>query len=647
MASILTKLRGAWRRPLASTVLVAAALVVTLGDSALAAARVALVIGNGTYVKAPALQNPRNDARLMADTLRSLQFDVLEHRDLSQKEMKRAIQDFGRRVRASGPDTVALFYYAGHSVQVNGANYMIPVGADILNEADVDLEGVQVASVLSTLDFSGSQLSFVVLDACRDNPYSTGFRSAARGLARMDAPAGSLIAYATAPGQVALDGDGDNSPYTAALTEAMQTPNLTVERMFRRVRNQVIAATGERQVPWESSSLTGGDFYFKAAETPAAVATAASPTARTPVTADTSAVRSAVADSLVEVTFWQSIEDSDNRADFEAYLKRYPDGAFALLAHNRLAALTPAVVAGADRGLTPLPPPPVAATGDNADGPETLAEVAVPEREPEPATAEPAIEPSDRVARLTPPEADRAPSMTPERPPEPTVRVDPLDATLYVQRNANVRSGPSTDARRLTTLKTGTPLRATGRVRGENWTKVALADGREAFIFSPLLGSSTPAPPAPPPERAERELPADSPARTAKPRASEPPARSERSRGPEVAAIQRSPEPRARKEPKQHPFDGRWRVILLVEPGCPIRDRPFIRFPVSSQNGTVSGTVRLNVEYPVTGRIETNGSFMFRTKDPHATFSGRLSSSGGQGKWTNKHGCFGTLRVVR
>ena len=248
------------RRPLA---LLAAVLAVMLvSGQALAEKRIALVIGNGDYAFSP-LPNPKNDAKLMARTLRGLDFEVIETLDADQKAMKTSIKAFGKKLDTAGREGVGLFFYAGHGVQVKGANYLIPTDAQIETEGDVDIDAINAQSVLSMMEFSGARLSFVIMDACRDNPFKRSFRSGSRGLAKMEAPTGSLIAYATAPGDVAADGTGANSPYTMALSRMMNTPGLPVERMFREVRNSVRKETNNKQTPWESSSLVGGDFYFK------------------------------------------------------------------------------------------------------------------------------------------------------------------------------------------------------------------------------------------------------------------------------------------------------------------------------------------------------------------------------------------------
>ena len=222
--------------------------------------RVALVIGNAAYANAP-LTNPVNDAQMMSDVLSRLGFRVIARRDGDQTTMKRAIQEFGAQLESAGPDAVGLFYYAGHGVQLNGRNYLIPTRAHIEREADVEIEGVSTDWVLEQMRYARNRLNIVILDACRNNPFARSMRSADRGLAKMDAPAGVLIAYSTAPGEVAADGDGLNSPYTAALVQAMRESRQPVEQVFKRARIAVRAATAGHQTPWESSSLTG-DFYF-------------------------------------------------------------------------------------------------------------------------------------------------------------------------------------------------------------------------------------------------------------------------------------------------------------------------------------------------------------------------------------------------
>lgn len=220
--------------------------------------RIALVIGNGSYANAPPLKNPTNDANDMADALAKLGFNVARGIDLNQRQMKAMIREFGQKLKGGGQ---GLFYFAGHGVQLRGRNYLIPVDASIQSEADVEDQGVDANLIMGLMDEAGNALNVVILDACRNNPFSRSFRSVSNGLAQMDAPSGTLIAYATAPGSVASDGSVRNGLYTQELLKNMAVAGLSIEEVFKRVRVAVRGATGGKQTPWESSSLTG-DFYF-------------------------------------------------------------------------------------------------------------------------------------------------------------------------------------------------------------------------------------------------------------------------------------------------------------------------------------------------------------------------------------------------
>lgn len=220
--------------------------------------RTALVIGNGSYTDSP-LRNPVNDAADMAQALRSLGFEVLSYTNLDQNGMKKAIRDFGAKLRTKGG--VGLFYYAGHGVQVKGVNYLIPVSANVATEEEVEYESVEVGLVLAQMESAKNKMNIVILDACRNNPFARSYRSADKGLASIDAPSGTLIAYSTAPGSVASDGAGRNGIYTQELLKQLPTMNLTIEDVFKRVRASVQQLTGGKQTPWESSSLVN-DFYF-------------------------------------------------------------------------------------------------------------------------------------------------------------------------------------------------------------------------------------------------------------------------------------------------------------------------------------------------------------------------------------------------
>jgi hypothetical protein len=232
--------------------------------------RIALVVGNSAYQNVTRLDNPRNDAVLMAGTLGSLGFTLIgghAQLDLDKSALDTAVQNFGRQVQ--GAD-VALFYYAGHGVQVNGSNYLVPVSANPTREADVDFQMVDINLVLRQMQGSGTRLNVVILDACRNNPFGArGLRSSDGGLAQMRAPEGTLISYATQPGSVAQDGSDGHSPYTKALATTIKQAGLDIFQTFNQVGLAVKRETGGAQQPWVSSSPIDGTFYFAA---PAAAA---------------------------------------------------------------------------------------------------------------------------------------------------------------------------------------------------------------------------------------------------------------------------------------------------------------------------------------------------------------------------------------
>ncbi len=218
--------------------------------------RTALVIGNSAYENSP-LTNPANDALDMATMLEKLGFDVILKTDVNKRDMKEAIADFSRKLHQS---EIGLFYYAGHGMQVNGANYLIPVNADIRSESDVEYESIHAGRVLGKFRDAESSLNIVILDACRNNPFKRSFRSSTPGLARMDAPVGTIIAYATSPGSVAADGEGRNGLYTGVLLEKMQQPGVTVQDVFNNTGLEVMSESSRDQVPWMSSTPVPGFF---------------------------------------------------------------------------------------------------------------------------------------------------------------------------------------------------------------------------------------------------------------------------------------------------------------------------------------------------------------------------------------------------
>jgi len=229
-------------------------------------ARTALIIGNGAYHSAP-LKNPVQDARGMADALRKggLRGTLLEN--ATRSRMVQAIRDFGQTIQGGG---VGLLYYAGHGMQVKGKNYLVPVDADLASEDEVPYNTLDADAILAKMESARNRLNILILDACRNNPFARSFRSSAQGLAQMDAPAGSYIAFATSPGRTAADGTGSHGLYTQHLLDQLARPGIKVEDVFKRVRASVMRDSQQQQVPWESSSITG-DFYFvpgALAETP-------------------------------------------------------------------------------------------------------------------------------------------------------------------------------------------------------------------------------------------------------------------------------------------------------------------------------------------------------------------------------------------
>ena len=326
--------------------------------------RVALVIGVGKYLNAPALANPPNDARQMGAALAKLGFQTDTVIDPDYQTMQRAILTYGRRLDGA---KVALFYYAGHGMDVLGRNYLLPADFELTNISDLPFTAFEVQDVLGKLEAPG-RASLAFLDACRNNPFAAelaarlGTRSVevGRGLGRIERNvSGMLIAYATEPGNIAADGDGQDSPFTTALLHHIATPGLDVRQMLTRVRYDVLAATDQKQRPWTTESLDS-DFYFAPV---AAVAIApAPPPAPSPGVS-------------MEALFWQSIASSTNAADYVAYLQQFPQGVFAPLARNRLASLTPPTAPA-----PPTPPPAAPPTAALAPAPVEDSAWSLPDR---------------------------------------------------------------------------------------------------------------------------------------------------------------------------------------------------------------------------------------------------------------------------
>jgi formylglycine-generating enzyme required for sulfatase activity len=285
--------------------------------------RIALVIGNGSYSIGP-LKNPVNDAKGMSTVLKDRGFSVLLLTNANQRQMEKAIGRFGKQLRDGG---VGLFFYAGHGMQVDGVNYLIPIGANIEAEEDIKFESVNANRILAKMLAAGNGLNMVFLDACRNNPFARSFRSSSNGLATMDAPSGSLLAFATAPGKTAADGAGKNGLFTGHLIRQMKNPDLSLTKLMMEVRKGVLRDSENKQTPWDVSSLTG-DFYFHDKEgrvIPQKEITVSKPS----IAPDTVA-------SVLESEMWDMVKDSRNVTDLEVFIESFPNGAYRSKADSKL-----------------------------------------------------------------------------------------------------------------------------------------------------------------------------------------------------------------------------------------------------------------------------------------------------------------------
>ena len=309
-------------------------MILSVG-TAIAEKRVASVVGNGAYKHVAALPNPAIDAKSMAMLLRNVGFDVVEGSNLTRDKMTEKLLDFGKK--AQGAD-VALFFYAGHGIAIGGINYLLPVDADIKTEMDVKLGAAINIDLTLDQTMGDAKVKLVFLDACRDNPFAAKIRSARAsrsvnvqtGLAEMKSGEGTLIAFATGPGQTALDGDvGANSPFTRALMTNLTQPGVEIQQAMTKVRAQVQEETSKGQLPWGHTNLVG-TVYLNGLP--------AITTAEAPASTALSAVAS-VSGADVELEFWRSIKDSNKQEEFNAYLSSYPNGQFKPLALARIASL--------------------------------------------------------------------------------------------------------------------------------------------------------------------------------------------------------------------------------------------------------------------------------------------------------------------
>ena len=364
-----------------------AALLALACVPAAAAERVALLIGNNNYGSTP-LRNAVNDAHDLGEALKELGFQVILRENASRKDMIEGIREFGQAIDGA---QVALFFYAGHAMQFKDRNYLIPIDAAMGSEDDVTFFSVEIGQIFDRMDRARTKFNFIILDACRDNPFAASFKVSSQGLAQMSSPTGTLIAYATAPGSVAADGFGRNGIYTKHILQNIRLPDIPVEIMFKRVREGVERETRRLQTPWDSSSLKG-DFVFNATGATKAAAAPAGPSADVTL--------------QIEREFWVSVRESNRPEDIRAYLDKYPNGNFASLARNRLDALVrPARVAAAE----PAAPPPRATTVETPTAPPAAEPAKAPvaatpapakaaEKRAEPATSEkPAEKPAEKA----------------------------------------------------------------------------------------------------------------------------------------------------------------------------------------------------------------------------------------------------------
>jgi uncharacterized caspase-like protein len=321
------------------TIIVSLMCIALSVSAAKADRRVAFVVGNGAYKNVAQLPNPPIDAKAMASTLRNVGFEVIEGSNLTRDQMTEKLLDFGRK--AQGSD-VAVFYYAGHGIAVGGSNYLLPVDADIKSEMDVKLGAAINIDLTLDQTMGDAKVKLVFLDACRDNPFAAKIKSnsATRsvnvqsGLAEMKSGEGTLIAFATGPGQTALDGqEGNNSPFTRALIDNITKPGVEIQQAMTSVRAQVNEETHKGQLPWGHTNLIGA-VYLNPAQQTQQVANAA-PTASNNAPA---AAASGSSDG-VELEYWRSVKETNKPEELNAYLSTYPNGQFKALALARLAAI--------------------------------------------------------------------------------------------------------------------------------------------------------------------------------------------------------------------------------------------------------------------------------------------------------------------
>jgi uncharacterized caspase-like protein len=458
------------RQVLAALVLIAAATAA----GAAAESRVALVIGNEAYKDSP-LANPVNDARAVSAALRAAGFEVIERHNLGALEMRRAIREFGEKLRGKG---AGLFYFAGHGVQVNGRNFLIPANADIKYEDEIEDQSVDVSLVLNKMESAKARINLVILDACRNNPFVRGSRSAQQGLAAMEAPIGSLIAYATSPGQVASDGLGKNGLYTQFLVREIERPGLKVEDVFKRVRAAVRQASNGRQVPWENTSLEG-DFYFRPGERAEAAVSAQEARRR-----QEAEIQRAVAEALSRSKEEADRERKRLEAAFAEKLETERE-AFRREALERIAAAEKAAQAAAARPASSFSaPPPAPVPAAAAEAP--AAQEPAPQEPGDPILLAMAADVLDSKLKPVPDAVARALEPPPRQPGDRWVYQREIrDGEAITRRNYLTLTVTAADAAgyEVETSDSGIPLRldASGNV-----FSMPAPKGGGALVFDPV-----------------------------------------------------------------------------------------------------------------------------------------------------------------
>ena len=417
---------------------------------------VALVIGNADYPDQP-LATPLNDAGSLAALLGAAGFEVIALENATRRDIERALVDFNRRL---GKDGVGLFYFAGHGLQLTDSTLLLPIDALTDSAASARASGISLAAIIAEMSRQRpASPNLVIIDSCLNNPFAPPAATTAPERARLQVPDQTLLAFATSSGAVAYDGNGQHGLYTAELVKALAIPDLSLREIFARVRLAVSQRSAGKQIPWSVSSLQedlhlvaaqSGSMRAQVTESPASPAMTLSMLSRGILPTD--------GEARYELEFWESVRNSTDAADYEAYLEAYPDGRFAPLARSR-----------AER--------------------YKKTSAAAPE-EPEPAVAE---EPEPAVAE------EPEPAVT-EEPEKPALSIEGMDAEYEVVTNANVREKPSSRATQIGELSRGSTVQVTGRLLDRNWYRVETSAGITGYVYGELLRepAARPAPVATP-----------------------------------------------------------------------------------------------------------------------------------------------------